>query len=79
LSDEKPSQFAIQAQGIGKQYVLGGAEQQYDSFRDLLTGLLKAPFAKYKKLSGQTKEDLFWALKRSWAQWCREKYLAKGS
>lgn len=62
MSDEKPSQFAIQAQGIGKQYVLGGAEQQYDSFRDLLTGLLKAPFAKYKKLSGQTKEDLFWAL-----------------
>ncbi len=60
---ENSTQFAIQAKGVGKRYVLGGAEQQYDTFRDLLTGIMKAPFSKYKKLSGQVDEDLFWALR----------------
>ena len=54
---------AIIAQGIGKEYILGGAEQHHDTFRDLLRSMLTAPFQKFKKLSGNTDEDLFWALK----------------
>jgi lipopolysaccharide transport system ATP-binding protein len=56
---------AIVAQEIGKQYILGGAEQRYDSFRDLLQGILGAPLRKFKKLSGKedNHENLFWALR----------------
>ncbi|NNC98794.1 MAG: ABC transporter ATP-binding protein, partial [Gammaproteobacteria bacterium] len=54
---------AIVASGLGKQYLLGGAEQHYDTFRDLLRGMMKAPFRKFKKLSGNVERDLFWALR----------------
>lgn len=54
---------AIIARDIGKQYILGGAEQRYDSFRDLLRGAITAPFKKFKKLSGKEDKNLFWALK----------------
>ncbi len=57
----KPSN-AIEAKGVGKQYILGGAEQRYDSFGDMLRGALSSPFRKFKKLSGNTSESLFWAL-----------------
>ncbi|MGH1542062.1 MAG: polysaccharide ABC transporter ATP-binding protein [Arenicella sp.] len=57
--DEK---FAIVAQGLGKQYTIGGAEPNYDSFRDMLTGWLKSPFQKYKTLKGQGQDNKFWAL-----------------
>jgi len=57
------TQTAIKAAGVGKQYIIGSAEQQYDSFREMLTEALKAPFQKYKTLSGQVaQENKFWAL-----------------
>lgn len=59
------TQFAIKAAGISKQYQLGGAEQHYDSFQDMLRGMLSAPFKKMRSLSGKasTEQALFWALK----------------
>lgn len=53
---------AVLVEGLGKQYLLGGAEQHYDSFRDLLRGALLSPFRKFRTLSGQQTENLFWAL-----------------
>ena len=55
---------SIKAEGISKQYIIGGAEQQYESFRELLLGMLISPFRKFKTLSGQVTQDRqFWALK----------------
>ena len=59
------TQFAIKATGISKQYQLGGAEQHYDSFQEMLRGMLAAPFKKMRSLSGKASAEqaLFWALK----------------
>lgn len=54
---------AVIASDLGKEYILGGAEQYHDTFRDLLRDMLTAPFRKFKKLSGNTDENLFWALR----------------
>jgi len=56
---------AVRARDISKQYQLGGAERQHDSFRELLTNLFKAPFQKIKILSGRehAEQQLFYALK----------------
>jgi len=56
------TEFAIVARGLGKQYVIGGAEPTYDSFRDLLTGWMKRPFQQYKTLKGEGEKNQFWAL-----------------
>jgi lipopolysaccharide transport system ATP-binding protein len=57
------SQYAIQVEGLGKEYIIGGAEQRHDSFREMLTGSLTAPFRKFRKLGGAAdEEDRFWAL-----------------
>jgi len=60
LSDpSKPSvqaETVIQARKLVKQYVIGGAEQHYDSFREMIMGVLSSPFKKYKKLSGKVAE-----------------------
>ena len=56
--------ISIKAQGIGKQYIIGGAEQHYDSFREMLSSVLKSPLQKFKTLSGEVaKDNFFWALK----------------
>ena len=58
------AETSIKAEGIGKKYIIGGAEQQYESFRELMLGILVSPFRKFKTLSGQVTEDRqFWALK----------------
>jgi len=50
--------------GLGKQYVLGGAESGNESFREMLTGALSAPFRRLKRLQGEGADgDSFWALK----------------
>lgn len=55
---------AIQVSGLGKQYVLGGAERGDESFREMLTGALMAPFRRLRRLQGErAEEDSFWALK----------------
>lgn len=56
--------ISIKAEGVGKQYIIGGAELQYESFRELLLGTLISPFKKFKTLSGHVAADRqFWALK----------------
>jgi len=56
--------FAIRVSGLGKEYVLGGAERVDESFREMLLGSLTAPFRRLKKLQGESVEnDRFWALK----------------
>jgi len=58
------SKHAIQVEGLGKEYIIGGAEQRHDSFREMLTGSLTAPFRKLRKLGGSAnEEERFWALK----------------
>lgn len=58
------SQYAIQVEGLGKEYVIGGAEQRHDSFREMLTGALTAPLRRLRKLRGTAiEEERFWALK----------------
>ena len=57
------SKETIVSKGIAKEYIIGGAEQNHDSFRDLLTSMLTSPFKKFKTLGGQvSKENRFWAL-----------------
>ena len=53
---------SIIAKGLSKQYIIGGKEQYYESFREYLISLLKSPFRKYKTLKGDVSENLFWAL-----------------
>ncbi len=56
--------FAIKVQGLGNEYIIGGAEQRHESLREMLTGALKSPFRKIRKLGGKvSEEERFWALK----------------
>ena len=56
--------ISIKVKSLGKQYILGGAEKNYDSFRELILGSLTSPFKKFKTLSGQVTQDKqFWALR----------------
>ena len=58
------SKYAIQVEGLGKEYIIGGAEQRHDSFREMLTGSLMAPLRRLRKLGGTAgEEERFWALK----------------
>jgi len=58
------SKYAIQVQNLGKEYVIGGAEQRHDSFREMLTGALTSPLRKLRKLGGNVSDvERFWALK----------------
>lgn len=55
--------YAIQVQGLGKEYIIGGAEQRHDTFREMLTGALISPIRKLRKLRGDAQaEERFWAL-----------------
>ena len=57
------SNISIKAEGLGKQYIIGGAEQHYDSFRDMFANVLKNPWKKYKTLQGEDQSlNRFWAL-----------------
>lgn len=57
------TELSIKVEGLSKEYIVGGAEQQYDSFRDMLTNAIHSPFRKYQKLSGSdNNDDRFWAL-----------------
>lgn len=58
------SKYAIQVENLGKEYIIGGAERRYDSFREMLTGALTSPLKKLRKLGGAaSEEERFWALK----------------
>jgi lipopolysaccharide transport system ATP-binding protein len=58
------SKYAIQVEGLGKEYIIGRAEQRHDSFREMATGALMAPLRKLRRLGGEaSEEERFWALK----------------
>ncbi len=58
------SKYAIQVEGLGKEYIIGAAEQRHDSFREMLTSALNSPLRKLHKLGGVASEDeRFWALR----------------
>jgi lipopolysaccharide transport system ATP-binding protein len=63
------SNIAIRVQGIGKQYRIGGRQDQYRSLRDSIMDALVAPFRRAGKLlRGQATgaaelDETFWALK----------------
>ena len=49
---------------LGKAYKLGQKDQTYPTFRDAIVGAAKAPFRRFRHLSGASVEDQpFWALK----------------
>lgn len=55
--------FSIVAKGLGKQYQIGAAEQQYDSFREAAMAFFSNPVKKYKSLAGiDQSAERFWAL-----------------
>ena len=59
------SQNVIQVTDLGKSYRLGLREKQANTFRDLLTGLVRAPMQRIRNLGEHTleSEDAFWALR----------------
>lgn len=59
------SNTAIKVEGLGKSYRLGLKESQTNSFRELLTTMVKAPIDRLKKLGEHQSDadDAFWALK----------------
>lgn len=58
------SKYAIQVKNLGKEYIIGGAEQRHDSFREMLTSSMTAPLRKLRKLGGAASdEERFWALR----------------
>ncbi len=58
------SNYAIQVESLGKEYIIGSAEQRHDSFREMLTSSLKSPIRRLRKLGGTASvEERFWALK----------------
>jgi lipopolysaccharide transport system ATP-binding protein len=58
------SNYAISVQGLSKQYVIGGQERGYRTFREMLLTGLAAPLNRLRKLGDNAKkEERFWALK----------------
>jgi len=54
----------IKVEGLGKEYVIGGQERGNESFREMLTSTMFAPFRRFRELSGNVSaEDRIWALK----------------
>jgi lipopolysaccharide transport system ATP-binding protein len=56
-------QPAIRVAHVSKRYQLGAREVMGGSFRELLSGLAKAPVRRLKRLSGSSEDDWFWALR----------------
>jgi ABC-type polysaccharide/polyol phosphate transport system ATPase subunit len=55
---------AITVEGLWKQYTVGAAQARHDTFYDLLTHAIKAPFSRLRNLGGRTAEaEQFWALR----------------
>ena len=54
---------AITAEGLGKQYPLGGMRPLYGSLGENLTSALHAPFRAFRQGRRETRPQLFWALR----------------
>jgi len=52
----------IQVEGLSKQYRLGAREEAYSTFRETLTGAIRAPFQRLGR-NGNSEDDTIWALK----------------
>jgi lipopolysaccharide transport system ATP-binding protein len=57
------SGIAIRAEGLWKQYRLGGAQQRYKTLRDSIAQTFMRPFRRGRKSAGNGGPPLFWALK----------------
>jgi lipopolysaccharide transport system ATP-binding protein len=56
--------YAISVQGLSKQYIIGGREKSYRTFREALLRGLATPFTRLCNLTGHEKDQpRFWALK----------------
>ncbi len=54
----------IRVSGLGKEYIIGGREKGNETFREMLTSSLTAPFRRLRNLKGAVaEEERFWALK----------------
>ncbi len=64
IADPSPSAPAIRVEGLCKEYIIGANENVQETFREMLTASLIAPFTRLRKLKGKVpKEERFWALK----------------
>ena len=60
----RSSSPAIRVEGLCKEYIIGANENVQETFREMLTASLIAPFTRLRKLKGKVpKEERFWALK----------------
>ena len=58
------SDYAIRAEGLSKQYVIGGTRQRYHTLRESLTNAVTTPFKRLVKSNGASgSRDTIWALK----------------
>ena len=57
MTDKK---IAIRVRGLGKNYTLGGPQEQYLTLRDAIVDSVKAPF---KRFNRAPPDEGFWALK----------------
>ena len=54
----------IRVENLGKEYIIGGRNLGRETFREMLTNSLTAPFRRWRKLGGAVaEEERFWALK----------------
>ena len=54
----------IRVENLGKEYIIGGREKGNETFREMLTNSLAAPFRRLRRLKGAVEEEeRFWALK----------------
>ena len=57
--------YAIHAEDVSKQYVIGAREQGYRTLREALTSGLTAPFERFRNLHGRAAaKDTVWALNK---------------
>ena len=52
--------IAIRVRGLGKKYVIGGAQEQYYTLRDAIVNSVKTPFKRFHRAPPS---EEFWALK----------------
>lgn len=59
------SDIAIRVDNLGKRFRIGAAREQYYSLREAIMAGLKAPFRRFKRLSGYAgdENEIFWALR----------------
>ena len=54
----------ISVENLGKEYVIGGREAGYETFREMIVSAAAAPFRRLRRLRGEAApEERIWALK----------------